>query len=60
MGRTLPGAGCPSSRILIRDEHGLLSGGRHSRLPGKFREEIPDSVVSTCVQALCTTGRMST
>ena len=43
---------------LIRDEHSLLSGGRHSRLPGKLREEVSDSVVSACVETLCATGRV--
>ena len=37
---------------LVRDEHGLLSGGCQSSLPGKFRDEIPDPVMSAGVKSL--------
>ena len=44
---------------LIRDEHGLLSGGSQACLPGKFGNEIPDAVMSASVQAFGATCSMS-
>ena len=34
---------------LIRDEHSLLSGGRQACLPGKFGNEVPNTVMPACV-----------
>ena len=44
---------------LVRDEHSLLSSGCQSSLPGKFRDEIPDPVMSAGVESLCAAGSMS-
>ena len=37
---------------LVRDEHSLLSSGSQAGLPGKFRNQIPDPVVSAGVESL--------
>ena len=44
---------------LIRDERGLLSGGRQACLPGKFGNEVPDTVMSPGMQAFGATCSMS-
>ena len=36
---------------LVWGEHGLLSGGGEACLPGKFGNEVPDAIMSSCVQA---------
>ena len=49
MGRTLPGAGCPSGVIWSQDKHGLLCGGGEAGLPGKLRQQIPNAIMSSGV-----------
>ena len=44
---------------LIRDEHGLLNGGRQSCLPGKFGNEIPDAIMPSGMQDFGAACRMS-
>ena len=44
---------------LVRDEHGLLSGGGQASLPGKFRDQVPDPIMSASVESLGAAGSMS-
>ena len=37
---------------LVRDEHGLLSGGGEASLPGKLGDEVPDTIMAASVKAL--------
>ena len=43
---------------LVREEHGLLSGGSQASLPGKFRNQVPDPVMSASVESLGTASSM--
>ena len=43
---------------LVRDEHGLFSGGSQASLPGKFRNQVPDPVMSAGVDSLGTARSM--
>ena len=44
---------------LVRNEHGLFSGGCQACLPGKFGYEVSDAVMSSCVKAFGATCSMS-
>ena len=59
MGLTLPGGRLSILLDLVRDEHGLLSGGCQACLPGKFGYEVSDAVMPACMKAFGATCGMS-